>query len=279
MNDPQLCHNPSPTPFSELNDLLGELTERAAGILGDDFVGAYLQGSFAVGDADLHSDCDFLIPVRGPITPDQEAGLRALHDQIPTRPGHWTQHLEGSYPNKGELRTLDGLGRRWLYIDHGWCQMQWSTHCNTEVVRWSLRECGVALTGPDPEALVDPVGPEILRARMRQDARTFLADLLSWINLDIAWAQRYAVTTLCRILYTFNEGRVASKKASLLWAKGHVDPQWSPLIQQALDDRCLGWDPQEPPRPGSVEQTLAFLEYVQHRVGVWRGSREARAGR
>jgi hypothetical protein len=55
--------------------------------------------------------------------------------------------------------------------------------------------------------------------------------------------------------------------------QGHVDPQWSTLIQQALDDRRLGWDPQEPPRPGSVKQTLAFLEYVQRRVGVWRGSR------
>ena len=151
--------------------------------------------------------------------------------------------------------------------------MQWSTHCNTEVVRWSLRECGVTLTGPDPEALVDPVSPEILRARMCEDAQTFLPDLLSWINLDIAWAQRYAVATLCRILHTFNEGRVASKKASLLWANGHVDPQWSTLIQQALDDRGLGWDPHEPPRPGSVEQTLAFVEYVQRRVGVWRGSR------
>jgi hypothetical protein len=196
MNDPQLRLNPSPTQFLELNHLLRELTERAAGILGDNFVGAYLQGSFAVGDADIHSDCDFLIPVGGPITPDQEAGLRALHDEIPTRAGHWTQHLEGSYPNKDELRTLDGLGRPWLYIDHGWRQMQWSTHCNTEVVRWSLRECGVTLTGPDPKELVDPVGPEILRARMRKDARTFLADLLSWINFDIAWAQRYAVATL-----------------------------------------------------------------------------------
>ena len=109
----------------------------------------------------------------------------------------------------------------------------------------------------------------------RQDVRRRpdLPDLLSWINLDIAWAQRYAVATLCRILHTFNEGRVASKKASLVWAKGHVDPQWSTLIQQALDDRGLGWDPHEPPRPGSVEQTLAFVEYVQRRVGVWRGSR------
>jgi hypothetical protein len=75
--------------------------------------------------------------------------------------------------------------------------------------------------------------------------------------LDIAWAQRYAVATSCRILHTFSEGRVTSKKAALLWAKGHLDldPQWSDLIQQVLDDRCLGWDPQAPPRPGRVEQT------------------------
>jgi hypothetical protein len=46
-----------------------------------------------------------------PITPDQEAGLRALHDEIPTRPGHWPHHLECSSPVKDELRTLDGLGR------------------------------------------------------------------------------------------------------------------------------------------------------------------------
>jgi predicted nucleotidyltransferase len=265
--------NPSPTRFVELNELLRELTERAAELLGDNFVGAYLQGSFAVGDADMHSDCDFLIPVHGPITPDQEVGLRALHDEIPTRPGHWTHHLEGSYPDKHELRTLAGLGRPWLYIDHGWRELQWSTHCNTEVVRWSLRECGVTLAGPDPAELVDPVPREALVARMRDNARTFLPDLCSWTSLDIAWSQRYAVTTLCRILHTFDEGRVTSKKAALIWARGNVDPRWSDLIRQALDDRRRGWDPHAPPRPGAVEQTLAFLEYVQRRTGVERGSR------
>lgn len=273
MTEPHLRHDPNPTQFPELNDLLHELTERAAGILGGNLVGAYLQGSFAVGDADIHSDCDFLIPVHGPITPDQEARLRTLHDEIPTRPGHWPHHLEGSYPNKDELRTLDGLGRPWLYIDHGWREMQWSTHCNTEVVRWSLRECGVTLTGPDPTELVDPVGRDALTARMRDYARSFLPDLYSWTSLEIAWSQRYAVMTLCRILYTFHEGRVASKKAALRWAKGHVDPHWSDLLQQALDDRRLGWDPHAPPRPGAVEETLAFVEYVQRRTGVEAGSR------
>ncbi len=86
-------------------------------------VGVYLQGSFAMGDADVYSDCDFLIPVHVPVTPKQEAGLRALHDEIPTRRGHWTHHLEGSYPVKDQLRSLHGLGEKWLYTttDGGTC--------------------------------------------------------------------------------------------------------------------------------------------------------------
>ncbi len=215
----------APTAFPELNAVLRELTTRARGILGANFVGAYLQGSFAVGDADMQSDCDFLIPVRGPITAEQEAGLRAMHDEFPTRPEHWAQHLEGSYPPVDELRTLRALGRDWLYIDHGWREMQWSTHCNTEVVRWSLRECGITLAGPDPRTLVDEVPADALRARMRASAETFLDDLFSWTSLDLAWSQRYAVTTLCRILHTLHTGRVMSKKAALLWARGPPGPR------------------------------------------------------
>jgi hypothetical protein len=252
-----------PTQFPELNSLLQELAGRAMSILGDNFVGAYLQGSFAVGDADIHSDCDFLIPVRGPVTAGQEAGLRLLHGEFPARREHWAQHLEGSYPLCSELRTLRGLGSKWLYIDHGWRQMQWSTHCNTEVVRWSLRECGVTLAGPDPRTLVDEVPAAVLRARMRDYAREFLPEMFTWVDFDIAWAQRYAVTTFCRILHTLDSGRVTSKKAALLWARDNLEPSWSALIQQVLDDRPLGWEPGQPPRAGSVEQTLAFAEYAK----------------
>ncbi len=257
---------PHPTQFPELNTLLDELTERTSGILGDNFVGAYLQGSFAVGDADLFSDCDFLIPVHGPITPEQEARLRALHDEIPTRGGFWTHHLEGSYPVADELRTLDALGRDWLYIDHGWRELQWSTHCNNEVTRWSLRECRVTLAGPDPRTLVDEVTPAVLRERMRRYAAEFLPALCTWISFDIAWAQRYAVASYCRILHTLDCGRVTSKRAAMWWAKETLDPGWSTLIQQALDDRPLGFDPDQRPRPGSIEQTLAFAAYTEARA-------------
>lgn len=252
----------TPTQYDELNVLLRELTASAQEILGDAFVGTYLQGSFALGDADLHSDCDFLIPVSRPITESEEQALRALHDEIPTRPGFWTQHLEGSYPLAHQLRTLNGLGRDWLYIDHGWRQMQWSTHCNTEVVRWTLREHGITLTGPDPRELVDVIPPTALRERMRKDLPNLLDDLATWISIELAWGQRYAVTTLCRMLYTLDSGRVCSKKQALLWAIDILEPQWSGLCRKALEGRALGFDPEDAADAQDVARTIEFADYA-----------------
>src|SRR3712207_3967178 len=96
-----------PTPYPELNALLADLVTRVRTILEGNLVGVYLQGSFALGDADMQSDCDFLTVTERRVSPAEEALLRRLHDEIPTRPGHWTQELEGSYVPKAELRTLD----------------------------------------------------------------------------------------------------------------------------------------------------------------------------
>ena len=83
-------------------------------------------------------------------------------------------------------------------------------------------------------------------------------------SLEIAWSQRYAVTTLCRMLYTLESGEVTSKPASLEWARDTLSPVWHDLIQQVLDDRSVAWD--DPPRTGSVEPTIAFAEYAKRRA-------------
>lgn len=250
------------TGFAELDDVLLELTDRAADVLRDDFVGAYLQGSFALGDADRHSDCDFLIPVRRPPTPAQEAGLRALHDELPTRPGHWNRHLEGSYPPVEQLRSLDALGAEWLFINHGHRQMEWSTHCNNEWVRWSLRERGVRLRGPDVRQLVDEVPADALRARMRVTIPRLMADLQTWLSFERAWDQRYAVATCSRQLATLATGQVYSKRQALVWGQRHLDPRWRALLARVLDDRDRGFSVDDLPRPGSLEAMHAFFDYA-----------------
>jgi hypothetical protein len=256
----------TPTAFSDLNELLRELVARVESILGDNLVGAYLAGSFALGAADLHSDCDFLVVTGARVRPAQERALRELHDEIPTRAGHWPHDLEGSYAPRAELETLAGLDQQWLYVDRGSREMQWSTHCNTEDVRWTLREHGITLTGPDPREFVGAVPADALRGRMRRLISTFVPDLAGWISFDNAWAQRYAVSSLCRMLYTLETGEVTSKPASLEWAARALSQRWHDLIRQVLDDRARGWDPADAPRPGSVEATIAFGEYAKERA-------------
>lgn len=250
-----------PTPFEELNAVLGDLVRETRSILGEAFVGAYLQGSFALGAGDMNSDCDFLVVTARAVTDLEYAALAALHDEIPTREGHWTQHLEGSYPVLDELRTLDGLGRPWPYIDHGWRELQRDTHCNSEVARWILREHGIALAGAPVTEVVDEVPASALRDRMRVDLPTLLNDLNTWLDWDIAWCQRYAATTFSRVLHTLNTGTVTSKRAALEWAIVELDSQWQPLLRQVIDDRAIGFDAGDPPRPGSVEATLAFAAF------------------
>lgn len=258
--------NRNATEFPELNAVLVEIAERASAILGDDFVGAYVQGSFAVGDADMASDCDFLIPVRRVIPVEQEEGLRALHRELPARDGYWCKRIEGSYPVTAELRTISAMGKPWLYIDNGWSEMSYSTHCNTEVVRWSLRECGITITGPDPKTLVDEVSAEVLRARMREDVETLLPSIQTWQTFDIAWTQRYAVTTLCRIMHTVATGRITSKKAALEWARGALGAEWRGLIERAIAGRLSKWD--APADAEDVRLTYAFAEWAKARLAA-----------
>ncbi len=66
-----------PTPYPKLNDVLGILVSSIQEILKDNFVGAYLQGSFAIGDFDIHSDVDFIVL----------SYCRMLHDLIRGYPG------------------------------------------------------------------------------------------------------------------------------------------------------------------------------------------------
>ncbi len=64
---------------------------------------------------------------------------------------------------------------------------------------------------------------------------------------------------MCRMLYTVATGDVTSKPAALEWGKQELAPTERDLIAQALADRPVPCD--EPPRPGSVQAAIAFIEY------------------
>ncbi len=248
------------TPYADLDELIVELVGHWQRILGRNLAGAYLQGSFALGAGDQHSDCDWLVATHGPLTQRQIAELRGLHDEIPTRNGHWCHDIEGSYAPMAELASIKHIGQKWLFNDHGNRTLTWDDHCNRMYTRWILREHGICLTGPLPRSFMPRVPAEVMRSEAAASLPTLLEDLATWIDIDaIAWGQRYAVVTACRILYTLHTADVASKAGALEWALRTLEPRWRPLLAQVRDERSLGLDPLRPPGTGEADAARAFV--------------------
>jgi hypothetical protein len=256
----------SPTPYPELNDVLRDLVAGVRETLGENFCGAYLQGSFAVGDADEHSDVDFIVATHDELADAQVDALQALHQRLFALESSWAQHLEGSYAPKNDLRKVEESRPPWWYLDNGATELVRDNHCNTAVVRWSLREKGVVLAGPDPKTLIEPVSADELRS----DVLIALREWADWLGTNASYSRRgqgVTVLSICRILHTFESGLVTTKRVAGEWALDALNPEWASLVQQALDDRPDPWSKvREPAEPAVVERTLAFAEYAVERT-------------
>jgi Domain of unknown function (DUF4111)/Nucleotidyltransferase domain len=249
-----------PTPFPDLNSVLAELVAHVRVALADNLYGAYLVGSFAAGDADEHSDVDFIVATHREVTEQEQQALQSLHGAIHELPVAWAQHLEGSYAPKDLLRFPDPSRRPFLYLDNGARELIWDDHCNTAVVRWTLREHGIVLAGAPPEDVVEPVGSD----RLRAEARTTMDEAARWAREKGAvsrWGQQYLVVSFCRLLHTRETGNVASKRAAGEWAIRELDPRWHDLISAALNDRPDPWSRVHQRAPAqAVTETLAFID-------------------
>ncbi|PWB71154.1 hypothetical protein C3F09_08170 [candidate division GN15 bacterium] len=234
----KVMNSASYTPYPELNAILRELVNSVRSILRDDLIGAYLQGSFAVGDFDEHSDCDFAIAVNQDLSNRQIQDLRSMHRRIYNLDMRWAQALEGSYFPKAILRDHAQSGSDLCYLDNGHSELEWSNHCNKVALRWILREKGVVLFGPEPSTLIDPIPVEVLRRSIlnsiNESAQTILANPAPYSN---RFYQTFIVLHFCRKLHSLHAGAFGSKRAGAEWAKHHLGQSWAGLIDRALSGR------------------------------------------
>jgi hypothetical protein len=254
----------SPTPYPDLNGVLRELIASVQGVLGDTFVAVYLQGSFAVGDFDRHSDVDFVIVIERELPDNQVQALQAMHECVYNLDCKWAQHLEGSYFPRDVLRRCDQRGKLLWYLDNGSRSLIQSDHCNTVVVRWTVREHGVVLAGPSPATLIDPIPVEALRQEI-------LATIHDWGHEILAEPERFnnrfyqsfIVLSYCRMLHDLDKGGVGSKRAGAEWAKATLDPSWAGLIDRTWDGRPNpSLSVRQPADPQDFGRTLEFVRYV-----------------
>jgi predicted nucleotidyltransferase len=252
------------TQYPELNSVLDDLLTSVRTALADSFVGAYLQGSFAVGDFDDHSDVDFVIAVSDELSGDQIAALQEIHKRVFALGSEWARHLEGSYFPVAVLRDSRQAGKPLWYLDHGSQSLVRSDHCNTLVVRSVLREHAIVLAGPGSATLVDLVPVDALRREIRHTIRDWGQQILDDPDrYRNRFYQGFIVLSYARMLHDLIEGRPGSKRAGAAWAKAALDPEWSGLV-----DRAWGGRPnpaasvREPADPIDFESTLRFVEFA-----------------
>jgi hypothetical protein len=262
------------TKYPELDGVLNRHAERLQEALGDFLVGVYLQGSLAIGDFDLTSDIDFVVVINGELSESQVQQVQSVHDQTYGEDNRWAKHLEYSFfpkdminkpssPFALDVRISDKNRELW-YFDNGSRAIERSDHDNSLVVRWTLREKGVAVIGPEISTFVDQVPANALRAEIRDLivgwGNELLADPEPYRN---RFYQAFLVLNYCRMLQDLNEGRVTSKLEGTEWAKLKLDPKWNPLIEYCWNDRQ---DPNihisQPAVPEIFDEALAFVKYA-----------------
>lgn len=230
----------TPTPYPEVNVVLHALLQETRAALGENFFGMYLYGSLASGDFDEHSsDVDFVVVTRHEITENEISKLRAGHEQIAKSGLKWAPKLEGSYIPRDALRRYHPNDAPRPQFNEG--KFFVAPHESDWMIqRYILREYGVIVAGPPIRPLIDPVSPDELRGAVA-------GILLGWWSTHILAQpdellrhgyQPYAVLTMCRALYCFENGAIVSKPIAARWAMEHLDARWKALIARALTQRA-----------------------------------------
>ena len=262
-----------PTPYTDVNDVLATWQAQIEHTLARQLVGIYLSGSLAVGDFDpASSDIDLVVVTDGPISAEQFTALSDLHTRFAGGGSPWAERIEAVYIPADVLRgpaappdvrvpVIERGGRLALDpLESGW-----------SVQRYTLREHGVALVGPPPATLIDPVDPD----EMRRSGAAISATWQEQATGDPSWLdwlrprrnQAFVVLTLCRLLYTLELGGVASKPAAARWALATWGRPWAALIERVVADRD---------DPGTItaeeeRDTLALMAYTAERFRQWLG--------
>jgi hypothetical protein len=254
----------NPTSDPELNAVLHEFVTGIQSLLGENFIAAYLQGSFAVGDWDADSDVDFLVAIGHDISEADLPALQTLHARLYRLENSWAQHLEGSYFPRELLKHGDPTKKPLLFLDNAHDVLIRSDHDNSLVMRWVVREYGITLAGPNADELIDPVSADDLRAEISVVMEDWSKNILAgrW-QMNNRWAQPFAVLSYCRMLHTLQTGRIHSKLAGVRWAEKTLDRQWTGLIQHAWEARPNpSLKVQQKADANDVENTLAFIQYA-----------------
>lgn len=259
---PATAHPPDLPP--EVIPLLDELTAGIRDALGESIVGIYLRGSLALGGFDpATSDVDLLVVTERPVSEMEGEALTLLHNRIPpTNADVAGRRYEVSYIDRVSIRSF-GPSQRLHPRSGDEAPFEWYEHRDNFVLeRWTVREHGVTLLGPDPKTLIDPVSDAEIRAAVASELRIRIDDWAESSGSAPGWlqhrgAQVFEVETVCRALHTLATGELRTKAEAVAWARDTLPAEWQPLL--AWSQTCRGDLTQDETR---IEEVRAFARWA-----------------
>jgi hypothetical protein len=244
----------------DVKELLDALLPGVQDALGDNLVGAYLRGSLALGDfIPATSDVDVLVVTARPIGAAEFDKLAALHKRLSASSLVYANRHEIAYIDRAAWRRFEP-GKRHASLGQGEA-LAWSEHRDNWILeRWTVRERGVTLLGPEPRTLTDPVAPDELRAAVRSRLR----DWADWADQpdDPDWLlprahKAYVVETMCRALATLACGQLWSKSRAVAWALAKLPAPWRSTVE-----RSQAWRTDQTVDLAAVQEAQRFVRWA-----------------
>lgn len=253
--------NRYPTPYPEVNFLVDQICKNAQQVFGKGLLGFYLDGSLSYDAFDEASDIDFVCVSKEPTSDEQFGALFQFHERLSDLPNKLAIQIEGFYVSAEQLRKsmipeplVPNIERgpqeklKWVSLAPVW-----------DVHRQYLYQAGIVVFGVPAEQLIDPITPAKLRKAM-VTWETWLPSLISDPSqVTTRGYQSYIVLTLARILYTIQNGALASKPQAIEWLKQNGNGEWNDLLEDAWHGRM---EPDSPITPGMLAVMIKLAKFV-----------------
>lgn len=220
----RITHQTHPPPES-VRRLAEEFRDGLFQILKGKLIGAYLLGSVAFpGYNPVSGDIDFFVIIRERLDEQEFASLEILHSFLSVK-FEFGEKLDGYYLPLAKAQG-EGTPKNLVYSAHGRMgsgrsDSAWALHrehfYGSAFVRLQGRDPKTIFRAPDVSAIRSALYREFHYAK-------------SIIDTDSWWA----ILSLCRLMYTFEKGKVVvSKVGAARWAMRTL-PKWRMLIRSAI---------------------------------------------
>ncbi|MBD9534488.1 DUF4111 domain-containing protein [Stenotrophomonas sp. STM01] len=266
------------SPIPSINPQLAAVHRVVEHHLGDTIMAVHLFGSALLGGLKPSSDVDLLVTVA--VAPDERVRNALLVDLLTVsappsvdavlRPLELTVvAYDGVVPWRHPARRELQFGE-WLRSDivAGRFEAPVLDHDLAILLR-QVQAHGVALFGPSPDALFEPV-PDADISRALQDT------VAQWqVPEDWAGDERNIVLALARIWYTTITGRIAAKDDAADWLLPLLDERYQHVLAAARA-AYLGHAPDT--LSGQPDAVADFIRYACHSITVLHTGRQGAVG-